>query len=272
VFPSLALITQFKTDYCDCFKHVLNISSESITATTDKDVIQTFIMQEETKLILVTYQSLSVLIECLDGNTENILALYDEAHHVVSPEYQKSIFRMAAFEKEVFLTATPRDANNINMTDGACGPLAFEYTYLQDRIKTKRKIIVADLGCGRAPIAHHFKHDPRFTIHNYDHQTGGDSIITKADISNVPLEEDSVEFAILCLALIGTNQDEYICEAHRILESNGVLYISESTHRSSEEGLCDGVLLEHKLNANGFTVTFKKIDKFCMFICSKNRQ
>jgi superfamily II DNA or RNA helicase len=146
VFPSLALISQYSTDYLkgSYMKHFkkyksMNISSEKvdkIESTTDPKEIKKFLKLKSPKIILVTYQSYQVLLDCLEGKKINVVC-YDEAHHVTSPEYQKLVFNTDYFEKEVFFTATPRNENNITMCDrddpekNMCGPVAYDYTYLQ---------------------------------------------------------------------------------------------------------------------------------------------
>ena len=90
------------------------------------------------KVILVTYQSYNVLLKCLGEEGKKIgLVCYDEAHHIVSPEYQKLVFGTDYYEEEVFFTATPRNENGITMFDldniekNMCGPVAYDYSYLQ---------------------------------------------------------------------------------------------------------------------------------------------
>lgn len=146
-----------------------------------------------------------------------------------------------------------------------------------DKIRTKRQKIVVDMGCGEAHIAHHFqkKKDTRFIFHNYDHQSGGDPIINEVDITSLPLENNSVEIAIMSLALWGTleNCKQYIKEAHRVLESGGKFYISDSTKKWSQEPLTKengGSLLRSLLIDNGFTIISEDIGlPFCLFICNK---
>lgn len=149
VFPSLALISQYSKDYLNNKKYEthfkkykkMNISSEKLNgvdSTTDHKEIKKFLNNKKPKIILVTYQSYHVLLECLEGQKIGLVC-YDEAHHVTSPEYQKLVFfRPELFEKEVFFTATPRNENGITMYDrdgdadkNMCGELAYEYTYLQ---------------------------------------------------------------------------------------------------------------------------------------------
>ena len=151
VFPSLALIHQYSTDYLNhpdykkyFNKHkMMNVSSEKlddteIKSTTDEAEIKTFLKKKYPKVILVTYQSYNVLLKCLGEEGKKIgLVCYDEAHHIVSPEYQKLVFGTDYYEEEVFFTATPRNENGITMFDldtmekNMCGPVAYDYSYLQ---------------------------------------------------------------------------------------------------------------------------------------------
>ena len=138
VFPSLSLIQQYSSEYIHRFNayNVINISSEKLEfhTTTHSAKIDAFLSLPDPKLVLVTYQSYEVLIRALKGRT--IAACFDEAHHVVSPEYQKLIFDPSHYERQVFFTATPRNENGIVMYDrnhpelNMCGPLAFDYTFL----------------------------------------------------------------------------------------------------------------------------------------------
>jgi superfamily II DNA or RNA helicase len=146
-----------------------------------------------------------------------------------------------------------------------------------EEYKTKRKKVVVDMGCGEAPIAHYFqdKNDNRFIFHNYDHQSGGDPLIQEVDISELPLEDASVEIAIMSLALWGTNENctQYIKEAYRVLESGGKFYISDSTKKWSPEQLTrenGGELLRTMLTKNGFVIRDENIGSpFCLFVCEK---
>ena len=138
VFPSLSLIQQYSSDYIPLYQdyNVINISSEKLEfhSTTDPDEIDAFLSSRSPKLVLVTYQSYDVLIHSLKG--KKITACFDEAHHIVSPEYQKLIFDPSYYERQVFFTATPRNENGIVMYDrlnpelNMCGPTAFDYTFL----------------------------------------------------------------------------------------------------------------------------------------------
>ncbi len=146
-----------------------------------------------------------------------------------------------------------------------------------EKIQTKRQKVVIDMGCGEAPIAHHFlaKNDQRFTFKNYDHQSGGDPLIQEVDISVLPLDDASVEIGIMSLALWGTpeNCTQYIKESYRVLESGGKFYISDSTKKWSSEPLTPengGELLRTLLTTNGFKIISEDIGMpFCLFVCTK---
>ena len=121
VFPSLALINQYSTDYSKFFSsyHLINISSEilpTIKSTTNTTLIKKFLKKNNHKIVLVTYQSFDVLLNCIETKNSGSV-YYDEAHRVVSPEYQKLVFGSNYFEKEIFITATPRNENGITMLD-----------------------------------------------------------------------------------------------------------------------------------------------------------
>jgi len=144
-----------------------------------------------------------------------------------------------------------------------------------NKIKTKRTKKIVDMGCGKAQVSQYFQTDTRFNFINYDHISSHDTIIS-CDISNTPLEEDSVEICILSLAMWGSNCREYIQEANRILESNGKLYIIEPTKRWSEQDENGNIIPEKEaykmkllLEENGFQIVEKNIEKFCLFICIK---
>jgi ribosomal RNA-processing protein 8 len=101
--------------------------------------------------------------------------------------------------------------------------------------KTHAKIsTLADLGCGDAKLAtalQPFASKLNLDIRSFDLQTGGSALVTRADIANLPLANDSVDVAIFCLALMGTNWLNFIEEAYRILRWRGELWVAEIKSR-----------------------------------------
>lgn len=144
VFPILALLDQFYSDYLHDFpsQHILKVSSEN-EATTDPLLIKQFLQlnRENNKIICITYQSFSVLIDNLTTNKIDVCNL-DEAHHAVGKVYQTYIFNTEFAEhcdKTIFYTCTPNNRNDIvmydrdNMAANMCGKLVYDYSYLRGK-------------------------------------------------------------------------------------------------------------------------------------------
>jgi ribosomal RNA-processing protein 8 len=92
---------------------------------------------------------------------------------------------------------------------------------------------IADLGCGDAMITQTLDKDKaklKLQISSFDLQNPS-PLVTKADIANLPLEDDSVDVAIFCLALMGTNWIDFIEEAYRVLHWKGELWVGEIKSR-----------------------------------------
>ena len=82
---------------------------------------------------------------------------------------------------------------------------------------------IADLGCGDAQLARSLTPSAKklnLKLNSYDLQSP-DPLITKADISNLPVEDGSADVAIFCLSLMGTNWVSFVEEAWRVLRSDG---------------------------------------------------
>jgi ribosomal RNA-processing protein 8 len=96
---------------------------------------------------------------------------------------------------------------------------------------------IADLGCGTASLAYRLQphlNDLHLTLHSFDlsKPTGPSApLVTVADVANLPLPDGSVDVAIFCLALMGTNWLDFIDEAYRILRWRGELWVSEIKSR-----------------------------------------
>ena len=143
------------------------------------------------------------------------------------------------------------------------------------KFKTRKTKQVVDMGCGTAKISEYFKEDNRFKFTNYDHVAINDTVQV-CDISHMPLEDDSVDICIMSLALWGSNSEEYIQEAFRVLDSQGTLYIIDSTKRWSEKDELQNIIpekegnkLKELLEKNNFNIVSSNIDKWCLFKCTK---
>ncbi|EAW14008.1 rRNA processing protein RRP8 [Aspergillus clavatus NRRL 1] len=83
---------------------------------------------------------------------------------------------------------------------------------------------IADLGCGDAALARILTPSAKklnLKLLSYDLHAPEGSLITKADISNLPIADGSVDLAIFCLSLMGTNWVSFVEEAWRVLRSDG---------------------------------------------------
>lgn len=97
---------------------------------------------------------------------------------------------------------------------------------------------IADLGCGDARLASELQSDKkrlRLDILSFDLHSPH-PLVTKADIANLPVANGTVDVAIFCLALMGTNWVDFIEEAYRILRWKGELWVAEIKSRFGHVG------------------------------------
>ena len=88
-----------------------------------------------------------------------------------------------------------------------------------------------DLGCGEGKLEELLKSSKIFeSIQSFD-LVSTKPFIKEADIKNLPLEDESVDVAIFCLSLMGTNYIDFILEAIRVTKIGGYIIISEVISR-----------------------------------------
>ncbi|XP_063928055.1 ribosomal RNA-processing protein 8-like [Zophobas morio] len=86
--------------------------------------------------------------------------------------------------------------------------------------------VVGDFGCGEARL----QASVRNKVYSFDLIAANDKVIT-CDISNVPLSSASLDIAVYCLALMGTNFIDFLIEGHRVLKLGGTLKVAEVASR-----------------------------------------
>ncbi|GMP29387.1 hypothetical protein CsSME_00004516 [Camellia sinensis var. sinensis] len=86
--------------------------------------------------------------------------------------------------------------------------------------------LVADFGCGDALLARNVKNK----VFSFDLVSNDPSVIA-CDMSNTPLDSSSIDVAVFCLSLMGTNFSSYLQEAHRVVKPSGWLLIAEVKSR-----------------------------------------
>lgn len=69
------------------------------------------------------------------------------------------------------------------------------------------------MGCGEAQLASRLTNK----VHSFDLVKHNDNI-TVADISNVPLDKNSVDVVVFSLSLMGTNFEDFLKEGSRIVK------------------------------------------------------
>ena len=128
--------------------------------------------------------------------------------------------------------------------------------------RTHGTSIIADLGCGDARLAQSLKDSGEMSklnlkFHSYDLHSPS-PLVTKADISNLPLPDNSADVAIFCLALMGTNWISFIEEAYRILHWRGELWVAEIKSRFGRVGRA-GKPVEHSVGSKKKQAAAKKL-------------
>lgn len=87
-------------------------------------------------------------------------------------------------------------------------------------------LVVADFGCGDCRLASSIRNP----VHCFD-LASLDPRVTVCDMAQVPLEDESVDVAVFCLSLMGTNIRDFLEEANRVLKPGGLLKVAEVSSR-----------------------------------------
>ncbi|TRZ10967.1 hypothetical protein HGM15179_016137 [Zosterops borbonicus] len=137
-------------------------------------------------------------------------------------------------------TGSSRDAERLFRTDPAAFQLYHRGFQRQVRRWPERPVqrivrylrrrpaslVVADFGCGDCTLAASVKNQ----VHCFD-LVPLSPRVTVCDMAKVPLEAESVDVAVFCLALMGTNLQEILGEANRVLKLGGTLMVAEVASR-----------------------------------------
>ncbi|XP_060835315.1 uncharacterized protein LOC132918198 [Rhopalosiphum padi] len=92
---------------------------------------------------------------------------------------------------------------------------------------TNSPVVVADFGCGDAKLARTF---PTVKVHSFD-LVAVNQYVTAGDMAHTSLANGSVDIAVFCLSLMGTNLQSFIKEANRVLKTGGLMKIAEVESR-----------------------------------------
>ncbi|EDV55180.1 ribosomal RNA-processing protein 8 [Drosophila erecta] len=97
-------------------------------------------------------------------------------------------------------------------------------------IKTIKKVpktaIIGDFGCGEGKLAQSVPNK----VYSMDLVAARSDIIA-CNITDTPLQAQSLDVAVYCLSLMGTDLNEFFLEANRVLKLHGSVYIAEIQSR-----------------------------------------
>ena len=110
---------------------------------------------------------------------------------------------------------------------------------IAEKLNKNRHQVIADLGCGMNQLKTLVKSYSQW--YSFDHYSDDETVI-KADISDLReyLQDNSVDAAVFCMSLWGTNYMDYIKESYRYLKSGGIVYIAEPKDKINQSELIGG--------------------------------
>jgi len=88
-------------------------------------------------------------------------------------------------------------------------------TFSLKKSNVNSPVVVADFGCGDAKLARAF---PKVKVHSFDF-VAVNQYVTAGDMAHTSLANGSVDIAVFCLSLMGTNLQSFIKEANRVLKT-----------------------------------------------------
>ena len=115
------------------------------------------------------------------------------------------------------------------VTHWPLNPLDVIIAWIQRKHKNA---VIADMGCGDARLAESVSNK----TYSFD-LVSKNPRVTACDIASVPLADESVDIAVFCLSLMGTNIGDFLRETYRILKPSGRIKIAEVRSRfEGQEG------------------------------------
>ena len=141
------------------------------------------------------------------------------------------------------------------------------YIALLRKHASAKKLVVADFGCGEGRLGLELKKAVR-QVHSFD-LVAQHPHVTACDMAHTPLKENSVDVAIFCLALMGTNWEDFVREANRVLKLNGQLLVTEVTSRIQDNKQFVAAVKQLGFN---FVESNESNSHFVRFVFSKNNK
>jgi len=140
-------------------------------------------------------------------------------------------------------------------------------TIIADCLRLDDNAVIADFGCGEARLARSLANK----VHSLDLVAANESVVA-CDMANTPLEDNSVDVVVFCLALMGTNTRDFLFEATRVLKVGGTMKIAELESRFKGESCSIDKFIE-SVEKFGFKTSWKDLQKeFFYFLDFKKVQ
>ena len=96
------------------------------------------------------------------------------------------------------------------------------YLELSKKVSIRPEWVIGDFGCGENLMAKEITNK----VHAFDYVAIDNSVIA-CDISNVPLEDNTLDVVVFSLSLMGNNYEDYLKEGYRTLKPYGQLFVCE---------------------------------------------
>ena len=132
------------------------------------------------------------------------------------------------------------------------------YEEIAKKIQGRPDWIIADMGCGENLLSKEIEN--KVLAFDYVALEGED--VTACDMTNVPLEDGSVDAVVFSLSLMGSNSKDYLKEGFRITKPYGNLFIAEP--KKKWEGRIDE--LKGIIEEIGFKVSDPKVSSRFLYI------
>ncbi|CAK0903817.1 unnamed protein product, partial [Prorocentrum cordatum] len=132
------------------------------------------------------------------------------------------------YEKDPALASVYHEGFRLQASKWPKNPLDGIIRWLRDEVPAEMSI--GDFGCGEARLALELKGR---TVHSLDLVRINERV-TPCNLAAVPLGDGSIDVAVFCLALMGTDWPSFLREAHRCLRPRGLLHIAEVESRMAD--------------------------------------
>ena len=130
-----------------------------------------------------------------------------------------------------------------------------------------KSYVIADFGCGDARLARSVGQ----IVHSFDLVAANEDVVA-CDMSNVPLQDSSVDVCVFCLSLMNSNIIDFITEARRVLKVGGVLKICEIKSRICSMRDFVSKIKKCSFNLEGKPQSFNKLFVNLSFVLSSKEK